>query len=104
MDRATAARRIRKLEAVADPARGATQGERTVASRKAAELRQRFGIHETRQRPRPQRRPPRRPFTAPVHGPATAPWEFNVQTGEKSPNVRVVHHSSPGNWKIEIDL
>jgi hypothetical protein len=105
LDRARAARLVEKLEAVT-VARGATAGEARSAAAKADGLRRRFDLHAA-----PKSKPPRRrseprggtPFTRVWVVPEDdAPWDFNVQTGEASSNVRVKHYSNPGNWSIEI--
>ena len=99
MTRDAALRRIQKLDALADPARGGTDAERALAREKAAALRAKFSVSasETRKRPAPRRRV----FRTTSGG---AAWAFNVATGEASSNVRVEHWNSPGDWKIEIPL
>ena len=70
-----------------------------MAKAKAHELRQRFGIKRERV-PRPRRRQ-RRTFVADSLG--GVDWRFNIHTGEHSKNVKVHHHTSRSNWKIEMD-
>lgn len=120
MDRAKAQRLLEKLEAVTE-ARGATAGEARSAAAKARGLRQRFDLHaapksESRRRRSGSQRGA--PFSrvrvvddfgsvwqpgGPISGfDPPQEWDFNVQTGEASSNVKVKHHNGPGDWSIEI--
>lgn len=99
MTRAQAAERIRKLRALADPARGGSPAERATAKRKADELMARHGLRVRRAARRNYRQPPPvRPQRIFV-----ADWSFNIKSGEHSDNVTVHYHNSPGSWKITVD-
>ena len=111
MNRAQAAERIRKLEALGDPGRGGTKAEQQIARAKARELRSKFrivdpveGVARTRAAPgRPASHPQ---WVAPTTGAAWGfvipEFEFDMETGQASDNVEVHHHRGRGNWKITI--
>jgi hypothetical protein len=98
VNRDQATERIRKLEALADPARGGTAAERLVAEKKALLLRQRFSIKEP-----VKAKPAARPRTYYGDSLGGVEWAFNIYSGAHSENVTVHHHTSASSWKIEID-
>ena len=117
VDRATAAAKVRKLEALAGDV-AATPSEASTARRMAQRLRDR---HQIRDAPRS---PPRRethsapPPPAPTGGISLfgsraafikafdeAMADFNPNTGQaKSDRVHVVRWTDRGNWRIELDI
>lgn len=101
MDQATARRRVKALLALADPTRGGTPAERSVASAKARELTRKYGLDPEVLAPEPPRRP-ERTFGAPASGPIH--WWFNHHTGAHSANVTVDRFDSYNSWHLTIDL
>lgn len=99
MDREQALAKVAKLRALADPARGGTDGERAVARAKAEVLERRFRLG--RVAPPPPQRPRR--FEVPVRGKPRA-WDFDMRTGQGSGNVKVHRYQDRANWKIEVKL
>lgn len=103
MNRAEAVERVRKLQALADPARGGTPAEREVASNKAAALMERFGLDRAEAAPR-EPAPSGGVFTSSTS--TTGAYGYvvwNPVTGEHSSNVRVHAHASYNSWTIEIE-
>jgi hypothetical protein len=103
MTRAQAERRAALLDALAAPGSNAYPAERAAAKAKAAALRSKYGLDRPAPRPRAQAQPrgrrARPTWTAPASG---AAWEFNVQTQERSSNVKVKRYTDRANWSIEI--
>jgi hypothetical protein len=107
MNRATAERLVKQLGEVRVD-RGATAPEAATAARKAAELRARYGLSDPpRAKPPPPggRAPaprPAPPVGFPWVGGLRSAWNFDVQTGAASDNVKVHRYDGPGSWRIEI--
>ena len=117
MDRAAAASKITKLEALAnDPA--ATPGEARTARKLAARLKQRHAVTPGDLPPPQPRRRPTRPPRPPAGGLSVfgsraafikafddAMSDFDPNTGEtRSDRVHVVYHRDRGNWRIDLDI
>lgn len=107
MRREDAARLVPKLRALAAD-KAATPGEARLAREKADALVARYnlGVEEVR-RSAPRRGRRRRARPAPPADWAfwSIPnWDFDLQTGRASKNVKVHHYHDSRNWKIEIDL
>ena len=89
---------LAKLQALADPARGGTPGERAAAQRKADDLIARFDLR----RPEPPPIRPTRVFTGGRDGQMPTAW-FTDEKGTPAEGVKVHHFQDRRNWRIEFE-